>query len=49
MTKKSFKKEKKGHVEEWEWKETSEVKLVLEKLHQNINNKIKEENNDKAS
>jgi hypothetical protein len=49
MTKKSFKKEKKGHVEEWEWKETSEVKLALEKLHQNIHSKIKEENNDKAS
>ena len=30
MTKKSFKKEKKGHGEEWEWEETPEVLAALE-------------------
>ncbi len=36
MTKKLFKKEKKGHEEVWEWEETSEVRAALDKLHEDI-------------
>ncbi len=36
MTKKSFKKEKKGNEETWEWEETPEVTAALERLHRDI-------------
>ena len=40
--KKSFTKEKKGHEEEWSWEETSEVRKALERLHQDIKEQVKE-------
>jgi hypothetical protein len=33
MTKKLFKKEKKGHEEVWEWEETPESVAAVEQLH----------------
>jgi hypothetical protein len=42
MTKKLFKKEKKGHEEVWEWEETSEVREALNRLHRDIKDKVKE-------
>ena len=43
MAKKSFTKEKKGHEEEWTWEETSEVREALERLHQDIKERVKNE------
>ena len=42
--KKTFNKEKKGHNEEWEWEETSEVRAALERLHRDIKDRVKEGN-----
>jgi hypothetical protein len=42
MSKKSFKKEKKGHEEEWTWEETSEVREALNRLHRDIRDSIKD-------
>ncbi len=49
MTKKSFKKEKKGHGEEWEWEETSEVREALKRLHRDIRDRVKEANDEQSS
>ncbi len=36
MSKKNFKKDKKGKEEEWSWEETPEVVEALKKLHEGI-------------
>ena len=43
MSKKSFTKEKKGHEEEWEWEETSDVRKALERLHRDIKERVNED------
>jgi hypothetical protein len=49
MAKKSFKKEKKGNEEEWSWEETSEVRKALNRLHQDIKDRVREDKNEQSS
>ena len=49
MSKKTFKKDKKGHSEEWEWEETEEVRAALERLHNTYRDKQKEDQNEQSS
>ena len=42
MSKKNFKKDKKGKEEEWSWEETSEVREALNRLHRDIGDNIRD-------
>ena len=46
MSKKTFKKDKKGHSEEWEWEETTELQEALARLHKDMKTRIEEAKND---
>ena len=47
MSKKEFKTtDKKGRETTWEWEETPEVIVALERLHRDMKSRLEEERND---